>query len=162
MTESAPATALGKKLSRFGLLVIAFFMLGFPVAGILFFWNDMQKKLHNSVDEFVATTHDEFIKSIDSGNYDAEDASVNFRAWLKEGGWTDLEAKYGQYVSSSDWKVTQTWAREENDMAIQYSHVLVPFKFEKQDVLVEFKLMRMTAAPRWRYDALKVLDKPGQ
>ena len=143
MKKTHPATALA---------IILFFLL-FPVAGLLFAWNDVHTKMRKNAVEFINLSYVDFYESLQNGDPN-NDSSVEFRDSYDA-------AKYARTGAPKilNIKPLKTYAREESDRGIQYAELEVKTQIGSTTETYTVLIRQPTVAPRWRYVKVEPLSR---
>lgn len=138
-----------KKSSKLGQFSLIAFMLGFPMLGLLFFWNDAHAKINRSAVAFVDESFDLFLKSLGDGAPN-DDASLAFKESYQAGDYQKIHNYHGH----GEIKPLKSWTREENDQMAQYASLEVEANTVDRKQTYTVVIRRLTVAPRWRYHSL--------
>lgn len=133
------------------------FMLFFPVAGILYVWNDAHDKIQWRAMEFYELSAPSVFQDWEFETW-KEDSTASLMEEIQAGAFDKINSQYGKVVSRGKAVAIRSWTREINDRTHQFALIEFPAKTEKGKVKVEIVVTCMTIGPRWRYE--KVTVKP--
>ncbi|MCU0315230.1 MAG: hypothetical protein MUC92_01415 [Fimbriimonadaceae bacterium] len=145
-----------KKRAALGAILLMAFFLGFPVAGLLYFWGDMHNKLNSSAKTYIHETIPKVFQGFTRDDYFNE-TNATFRRNNDEASWERLRqewagATFGQVT------IKQTFAREREDMAMQFAKATAPISLGDKSATVNLGVSRPTNAPRWRIEFLEIVE----
>ena len=143
-----------KKKSNVGAFLTLAFFLFFPVSGLLWFWNDAHSKIRRGAETFIEESFEPMATSLQNGEPN-EDTSIAFRDSYDATFFEGLDGKI-DLVSA---KPVESWAREEEDMGVQYARLNVETTIGGSPQDFEVVLRRLTIGPRWRYHEVIPKDK---
>lgn len=141
-----------KKAKPVTALLVIFFILGFPLVGLLLTWNDVQFKIRHRAEEFVQESFPDFLVSLQNGKPN-DDSSIAFNESFNKADFENLHGK----PTLGEVKAVDSWAVEENDQGAQYAevHAVVTWGTDPKPVNYTIKIRRLTIGPRWRYLEVK-------
>lgn len=145
-----------KKSRLIALAYIAFF-IGFPVVGLLYFWDNAHNNIQFRAVDFVEQTKPLLI---------AEDhraiaqESVHELALQIDDGTFDTVLKQIQGKTLGQPVAESSWASEEDDQIVQYCRLHLPVDGDPR--MLEVVVRRKTVAPRWRYSEIKLIEPSAQ
>lgn len=140
---------------RLGILALILFFLGFPVAGLLYFWNDAHKKVEASALTFANTTLDPAVKAWDYAALDAVSLK-SMRDDMPEAAFNEHKARIGPPKGEIIWTVDKSWANEEEGEVWQFATVVGRGTFERKGATITATLGRRTLVPKWRIRSLQI------
>jgi len=135
---------------------ILLFFFGFPVAGLLYFWADMQRKVESSAAEFVDEVGTEVLTKWD---YDllANEGTMTLKTELQANEFEKWHLQLGEFQSIGDLKNKKVWAAPRNDMMWQFTSFDAPVKFANGNATLRATVTRKTVGPRWRFEAFDLV-----
>lgn len=139
-----------RKLKFIGNLAIIAFFLGFPLVGLVYFWNRAHDNIEMRGVEFINDTYESAITTLLNGETN-EDISYRLTDETPLEDWQTLSKSSGPYVSHAIIPPHNSYAQEENDKVAQYMEATIQTKFKNQTKSFIVKIRRETVVPRWRY-----------
>jgi hypothetical protein len=143
-----------KILSISGILL---FFLGFPMFGLMYFWQDMHRKMQNDAvvpvrqlaEVALAEWDDEAIgrRLGPEVDLDKMDAKV-----------TELKAKYGPLKTLGESRASRTWAHEFKDQVWNFARYEYPATFEKGEAVVRFTGTRLYFEKDWKIHDIEIVE----
>lgn len=135
---------------------ILLFFFGFPVAGLLYFWADMQSKVEASAGDFVDEVGRDVLAKWD---YDmlANEGTMTLKTELKPERFEGWKQTLGKFKEIGSLKNKKTWALPRNDMMWQFTSFDAPVEFEKGTATLRATVTRKTIGPRWRFETFELI-----
>lgn len=135
---------------------VLLFFFGFPMFGLLYFWQDMHRKMTNdaaapvhalAVDAMQAWD-DEAIGRRLGPEADYKKINQNIEAW---------RTKFGRLETLGPETNPRTWAHEYKDQVWNFASFDFPAKFEKGEATVRFTGSRLYFEKDWKIHDIEFL-----
>lgn len=137
------------------LTAILLFFLGFPLAGVMFFWKDMQRKVQGSAHQFVDDVGTQVLQTWDHELL-LDEGTTTLKAGLPPETFAKWKAEFGTFESLGQAEAKETWAKPKNDMMWQYTRFEVPVEFSTGPATLFTTVTRKTVGPRWRFETFEL------
>lgn len=145
-------SAMRQRLILTGLLL---FFFGFPVAGLVYFWNDAHRKIQISGDAFVRRVLPEVATEWDYKSF-LDKGSVPLVKNVTEAEFGAMRDEWGRLQEVRSVTEGRSWATERDDMMSQFVRFHALAKFERGEADITILVTRKTVGPRWRIEDLSI------
>ncbi len=144
----------GKKVSRLGLTLILCFFFGFPLAGILYFWNDVHVKIEkNSAIQGRSLAEDSLSSDLSQVK---KLCSKDFAKNLDDSFFAKVRPSLGTFVKLGEHHPVKSWAAQREDQMWQFVRYQGIAEFSTGPRQLEWVVTRLYINPDWHLDDMRL------
>lgn len=146
-----------RKISRLGLTLLLCFFFGFPFAGIMYFWNDMHKKIEsNSAVQGKSLAEESLAGSMEEVK---KLCSKAFSKELDKSFFAVDRPALGRFLKLGEHHPIKSWASERDDQMWQFVRYRGKASFASGERELEWVVTRLYINPDWHLDDMKLVQE---